>query len=186
MHVTVRVCVLGITKDRPEIRIQNIKENFVMGYQNIDAVISAADLQAVRDAFETIVQKLPFLVTLTAEERRLFKAGSDSLSFVEKALTTAKDYPTILPASFDNAGFKKDVELFAALTELNSLAASVVSQIDDTRMAVGREAIQEGSQVYKYVQAGAKTTPGLKTVADQLGERFKRAGKKTKLPKPSA
>lgn len=158
-----------------------------MGYQNIDAVISAADLQAVRDAFETIVQKLPFLVTLTAEERRrLFKAGSDSLSFVEKALTTAKDYPTILPASFDNAGFKKDVELFAVLTELHSLAASVASQIDDTRMAVGSEAMQEGSQIYKYVQAGAKTTPGLKVVAEQLGERFKRAGKKTKPPKLDA
>lgn len=158
-----------------------------MPYQNIDAVISPADLQAVRDAFATIVQKLPFLVTLTAEERRrLFKAGPDSLSFVENAQVAAKNNPEILPASFDNAGFKKDVELFAALTELNSLAASVASQIDDTRMAVGSEAMQGGSQVYKYVQAGAKTTPGLKTVADQLGERFKRAGKKTKLPKPSA
>lgn len=134
-----------------------------MGYQNIDAVISPADLQAVRDAFATILQKLPFLVTLTAEERRrLFKAGPNSLAFVENALTAAKDHPTILPASFDSAGVKKDVELFAVLTELNSLAASVASQIDDTRMAVGSEAIQEGSQVYKYVQAGAKTTPGLK------------------------
>lgn len=158
-----------------------------MPYQNIDAVISPADLQAVRDAFATILQKLPFLVTLTAAERRtVFKAGPDSLSFVENAQVAAKNNPAIFPASFDSAGFKKDVELFAVLTELNSLAASVASQIDDTRMAVGSEAMQGGSQVYKYVQTGAKTTPGLKTIADQLGERFKRAGKKTTPPNPTA
>jgi hypothetical protein len=158
-----------------------------MPYQNIDAVISPAELQAVRDAFATINQKLPFLVTLTAAERRtVFKAGPDSLSFVENAQVAAKNNPDILPASFDNAGFQKDVDLFAALTELNSLAASIASQIDDTRMAVGSEAMQEAGQIYKYVQAAAKTTPGLKTVADQLGERFKRAGKKTKSPKPNA
>jgi len=157
-----------------------------MPYQNIDAVISPADLQAVRDAFATISQKLPFLVTLTAEERRrLFKSGPDSLSFVENALAAAKNNPEILPASFDNAGFKKDVELFALLTDLNTRAASVASQLDDTRLAVGSEAMQAASLVYKYVQAGAKTTPGLKPVADQLGERFKRAGKQTKSPKPS-
>ena len=157
-----------------------------MPYQNIDAVIAPADLQAVKDAFATISQKLPFLVTLTAAERRtVFKAGPDSVSFVENALTAARAHSDILPASFDSAGFKNDVDLFVALTELNTLAASVASQIDDTRMAVGSEAMQEASQVYNYVKAAAKNTPGLKPVADQLGERFKRAGKQAKSPKPS-
>jgi hypothetical protein len=43
------------------------------------------------------------------------------------------------------------------------------------RLAVGGEAMTGGIQVYKYVQAAVKTTPGLKPVADQLGERFKKA-----------
>nr|VFK43091.1 MAG: hypothetical protein BECKTC1821E_GA0114239_10235 [Candidatus Kentron sp. TC] len=39
--------------------------------------------------------------------------------------------------------------------------------------------MQEATQVYNYVKTAAKTTPGLKPVADQLGERFKKAkGKK--------
>jgi hypothetical protein len=64
------------------------------------------------------------------------------------------------------------------LSELGSLADSVASQIDDTRLAVGGEAMQAASQVYKYAQTAAKNTPGLKPVVDDLGERFKRAGKR--------
>ncbi len=46
-----------------------------MPYQNIDASLSAADMKAVKDAFNTILRKLPFLVSLTPQERKsMFKA----------------------------------------------------------------------------------------------------------------
>jgi len=157
-----------------------------MPFQNIDATLSAADLQAVKDAFTTVLAKLPFLVNLTAEERKGgFKAGPDSLSFVTNALTAAQANPEILPISFSTAAFKRDVDLSAVLTELSTLAASVASQIDDTRMAVGSEAMQQANQVYSYVKTAAKTTPGLKPVAAQLGERFQRASKLKKPAKPT-
>nr|VFK80704.1 MAG: hypothetical protein BECKSD772D_GA0070982_114312 [Candidatus Kentron sp. SD] len=54
---------------------------------------------------------------------------------------------------------------------------------DDTRLAVGGEAMQEATQVYNYVKTAAKTTPGLKPIADQLGERWKVA-KQKKSPEP--
>jgi hypothetical protein len=137
-----------------------------MPYQNIDATLSAADMQAVKDAFAAVLTKLPFLVNLTAAERKgIVKTGSDSLSFVQKALTGAQANPDVLPASFNSPGFQKDVELFAALTELQSLAESVLSQLDDTRMAVGGEAMQAATQTYQYIKTAAKTTPGLKFLA---------------------
>lgn len=149
-----------------------------MPYQNIDAAVSAADLQAIKDAFALIVSKLPFLVSLTGAERKAtFKAGPDSLSFLSNAATAVEGNPTIFPPSFDRDGFLKDVALFAVLSELSTQAESVFSRIDDTRVAVGGEAMQGGSQVYKYVDTAAKTTPGLKPIAEQLGERFKKAGK---------
>ncbi|MFL6214582.1 MAG: hypothetical protein ACJ74J_11910 [Blastocatellia bacterium] len=158
-----------------------------MAYQNIDATISAADLQAVRDAFARVLEKLPFLVSLTGDERRAtFKAGPDSLSFITNALTAAQTNPSVLPVSFITAAFQRDVELFTALTELGTLAASVASQIDDTRVAVGGEAMQQAMQVYTYIKAAARTTPGLKPVAEQLGERFQRVGKQKKRATPSA
>lgn len=90
-----------------------------------------------------ILDKLPFLVNLTADERRsTFKAGPNSLSFVTRAASAAQSNGGILPASFDVAAFQKDVALFEVLTEVGSLADSLASQIDDTRLAVGGEAMQ--------------------------------------------
>lgn len=156
-----------------------------MPYQNIDAVVSAADLQAIKDAFAVVLNKLPFLVNLTVAERKsTFKAGPNSLSFLTRAATAAQANPAIFPASLDIPAFQKDVNLFVVLTELGTLADSVASQIDDTRLAVGGEAMQESSLVYKYVQTAAKNTPGLKPVAEDLGERFKKAGKQKEPDKP--
>jgi predicted phage-related endonuclease len=149
-----------------------------MSYQNIDATVSDSDLHAVKDAFAVVLDKLPFLVNLTASERQgIAKTGGDSVSFVQNALAAAKGNPEVFPASFDTAGFQRDVELFATLTELHTQAKSVASQLDDTRMAVGGEAMQAATQTYQYIKTAAKTTPGLKPAADQLGERFQRATK---------
>jgi hypothetical protein len=144
-----------------------------MPYQNISAQVSPADVQTVKAAVATILQKLPFLVSLTADERKkLFKTGPNSLSFVQNALQAAKNNPTILPAAFNAAEFESDVNLFAVLTDLGTTVDQLASEIDDTRLAVGSEAMSEAAQVYQYVKAAAKTTPGLKPVADQLGDRF--------------
>jgi len=155
-----------------------------MPYQNISAQLTAADIQAIKDAAAAIRAKLPFLITLTTEERkRIFKTGPDSVSFVQNSLQAAKNNPTIVPGSFDSAGFESDTNLFAALTEVNTVVAQLASQIDDTRLAVGGEAMQAATAVYNYVKAAAKTTPGLKPVADQLGERFQRTQKPPAPPK---
>jgi len=147
-----------------------------MPYQNIEAQVPAADVQAIKDAVTAIRAKLPFLVSLTADERRkIFKTGPDSLSFVQNSLQAAKNNPSILPGSFDAAGFESDVNLFAVLTEVGTIIAQVASDVDDTRLAVGGEAMTGAKQVYNYVKAAVATTPGLKPVADQLGERFQRA-----------
>ena len=151
-----------------------------MPYQNIDASISAADLQAIKDAFGVVLNKLPFLVSLSNDERKsIVKTGPGSLSFVTKAFSAAQENPTIFPGSFDTVAFGRDCDLFATLTELNTLANQVAEQIDDTRMAVGGEAMRQAIQTYDYVKTGAKTNPGLKTVADELGERFKKSSSAT-------
>lgn len=155
-----------------------------MPYQNISAQLSVADLQAIKDAVSTIRAKLPFLVTLTAQERRqLFKMGDKSLGFVQNSLTAARNNPDILPASFNTQEFAKDVALATALTEVDALLSQLASEVDDTLLAVGSEAIGSGTTVYEYVKAAAKTTPGLKSVAAQLGERFRRNPTKT-TPQP--
>ena len=158
-----------------------------MSYQNISATVSEADAKAVKDAVAVIQQKLPFLIDLTVDERKgTFKAGPNSLSFVQTAMQAAQNNPDIFPKSFDVAEFASDVNLFAVLTELNTVLAQLTSSIDDTRLAVGGEAMKEATQVYNYVKTAAANTPGLKPVADQLGQRFQKAGNGQPAPAPAA
>jgi len=49
----------------------------------------------------------------------------------------------------------------------------ITEQVDDTLQAVGSEAMSSSLTVYNYVKTASKTTPSLKTLAEQLGERFK-------------
>ncbi len=153
-----------------------------MPYQNISASLSETDVQEIKAALETIEQKLPFLITLSTEERRkLFKMGSKSLTFVNNSLTAAQSNRDILPASFDLEEFVRDYQLTASLTEILFKLQQLTEQVDDTLMAVSSEAMSSSLTVYDYVKTAAKKTPGLKTVAEQLGDRFKAI--RTKSPK---
>ena len=103
-----------------------------MPNQNIDASLPATDVTAIKASFAAVLAKLPFAVNLTDQERKtLVKTGPDSVSFVQNALAAAQGNPSVLPGSFSVAGFQKDVELFTTLTELGTLAASVLDQIDE-------------------------------------------------------
>lgn len=145
-----------------------------MPYQNITATLSSADVQEIKAALQTIEQKLPFLINLTTEERRrLYKMGAKSLTFVNNSLTAAQSNRDILPASFDLDEFSRDYQLATALTEIFFGLQQLHEKVDDTLMAVSSEAMSSSLTVYDYVKTAAKKTPGLKTLAEQLGERFK-------------
>jgi hypothetical protein len=145
-----------------------------MAYQNINATLSEKDIQEIKAALQIIQQKLPFLITLSSQERRkLFKMGDKSLAFVNNSLTAAQSNRDILPASFDVEEFVRDYQLANSLTELLLGLRQLTEKVDDTLLAVGSEAMSSSLTVYDYVKTAAKKTPGLKTLAEQLGDRFK-------------
>jgi hypothetical protein len=158
-----------------------------MPYQNISAQISQADIQEIKAALNTIETKLPFLVHLTLDERRkIVKMGDKSLAFVSNSLSAAQSNPTVLPVSFDVNEFKTDYELIAALSEIHINLQQLNEKVDDTLMAVSSEAMISSLTVYNYVKTAAKQTPGLKAIADQLGERFKASRSKSPKEPPAA
>ncbi|WGV24194.1 hypothetical protein [Halotia branconii] len=145
-----------------------------MPYQNITASLSPTDIKEIKTALQTIQDKLPFLVTLSPDERRkMLKMGDKSLAFVNNSVSAAKSNPEILPASFDVEELVGDYQLATALNEVLISMYQLAEQVDDTLLAVGSEAMTSSLTVYDYVKTAAKKTPGLKTVAEQLGERFK-------------
>jgi len=157
-----------------------------MPYQNIDASLSDTDLKEIKAAIATIEQKMPFLVNLTAEERRsLYKMGDKRLAFVQNSLKAATNNRGILPNSFDYDGYIKDCELAAKLTEVVMALHQITEQADDTLMAVGSEAMGSSLTVYEYVKTAAKRTAGLKVIAEQLGGLFKAIKSKAAQPAES-
>jgi hypothetical protein len=149
-----------------------------MAYQNITGTLSPEDVQEIKAALQTVQNKLPFLVALSPEERRkLVKMGDKSLAFVNNSVTAAQSNREIFPASFDVEEFVRDYQLATTLSELLTSMRQLTEQVDDTLLAVGSEAMTSSLTVYDYVKTAAKKTPGLKTIAEQLGERFKAINK---------
>jgi hypothetical protein len=148
-----------------------------MPYNNISAELSAQDLADIQTAVDTIQSKLPFLINLTvAERRQLFKMGDKSLAFVSNSIVAARQNQTIMPVSFDLPELTRDFELAKALSNVLSNLKQITEEVDDTLLAVGSEAMRSSLNIYDYVKTAAKHQPGLKTVAEQLGERFKAIG----------
>ncbi len=140
-----------------------------MPYGDINAQMSAADRAAVRDLAAQIGAKLPFLVTLTTDERkRLYKLGKTRMALVQACQRGATDFPNVLPADFDKAAYDKDVALFEALEELQPLLSTLVTAMDDTRLAVGGEVMQRSMEVENALKSAAKTRPGVKAAAQAI------------------
>jgi hypothetical protein len=146
-------------------------------YENISATLSAGNVTEIKMAIATIRANLPFLISLTTDERRKrFKMGDKSLAFVSNSLKVTQNNPEVLPQNFNVQEFEKDYQLTVALTEVLALIEQLSEQVDDTLLAVGSESMASSLLVYDMVKTAAKHSPGLKSVADQLGERFKSMG----------
>ena len=150
-----------------------------MTYSNINSELPAKDVTVIKASIKKVQEQMPFLINLSVQDRRrLLKMGDKSLAFVTKSLSAAEANPDILPRTFDVQGFGRDYQLAKDLLEIQAMLKQLNEQVDDTLMAVGREAMDSSLSVYDYVKTAAKREPGLKGLAEQLGERFKKARRK--------
>ena len=147
-----------------------------MPYQNISAALTEANIQAIKDLAAQARTLMPFLQTLTSAERmKFYKMGPKRLAWVQECLNAAKNNPGVLPGYFKVAEFEKDFELAKVMADLREVFKSLVSDVDDTTMGVGKEAATAASDVMGFVDAAAETEPGLKSVAEKLHSFFERA-----------
>ena len=136
-----------------------------MPYENISATVSDQAMAEIKGASATIHAQLPCLINLTPDERRKrFKMGDKSLAFVRNSVTATQNNPDIVPGNFDIAEFNRDYQL--------------TETVDDTLLAIGSESMASSLLVYDYAKTASRHSPGIKSVADQLGERFKALGKR--------
>jgi len=152
----------------------------------ISGVFTDAAKADVIKKFNDAAALMPFLITLSEEERKRLKSiGNKNLSYVQKCLEGAIAFPDELKKNFDTAEFKKDVELFNNLIGAHVACAALLEMIDDSMKAAGIDAMGASSEVYASLKLSAKNNANVKSIVAEIAERFKGQSNKgnTKPPK---
>ena len=74
------------------------------------------DLASLDSSVASMKGKLPFLISLSSEEKKsLFKARKIYQPFLQKAVQAVREHPEIMPGMFNTSAFLKDYNLYPAL-----------------------------------------------------------------------
>jgi hypothetical protein len=145
----------------------------------VSVTMAAAAITNITAALATIEKNLPVLINLSPEDRKaLPKMGDKTLAFVSKALDYAKLNPTLVPPFLSVAEFEKDVVAVTALSNILKPLQQLTEKLDDTTMQAGSEAYSAALIFYASLKGAAKAgVPGMKTILDDLQQRFPGRGK---------
>ena len=154
-----------------------------MSSQNqISIDIPQAVIDEVTDKLQECKTALaPFLQGLTAEERlSLFKMGDKTVATVQKVKSYMDTNPEFIPAYMNKTEFLKDEKVVTQLNPIANLAKQLTSDVEDTVMLTGSEALQESMLYYGQVkEATSKGVPTAKPIYEDLKQRFSKRARKT-------
>lgn len=140
----------------------------------VNTTATAAQVTAVKAAFQTILTNLPFLVGLTADERKSLNAiDVNNKAFAEDALNAAVNNATLVPGYISVPNMQSDLTLFAQMDEISGLANQLCERIEDTKMLAGSEAYNTALSLYKSFGTAADAgVLGADSIVDKLKTRF--------------
>ena len=140
----------------------------------IDVTLTTEQVAAIMDALDTLDAVLPFIVSLTPEERqKLFRMGTRSEGFVREALTAVQQHPEHLPSSLGAVEMERDLALRDALQPVLSRLGAIHTRVQDTWHLAGADAMQKATAVYRVL----KNTQGhgLDNTISVLKQRFEKS-----------
>jgi hypothetical protein len=153
-----------------------------MSAQNqISIEIPQAVIDSVTQKLQDCKTELaPYLQGLTSEQRQtLFKMGDKTLATVQKIESYIKSNPEFIPAYMNTSDFSNDVTAVNQLKEINNLASQLATDVNDTSMLAGSEALMSGMLYYGTVkEAYSKGVVTAKTIYEDLQERFSKKKRK--------
>ena len=145
----------------------------------ISAVFTVGEKATVLAKIADVKVQLPFLITLTVEERKkLRKMGPKSVAYVQQCVAGAKAFPDELKKNFNTPEMEKDFNLISNLLDVQVECQALLELINDTMMAGGIDAMQASDEVYDSLKSSAKTNANVKEMVKLISERFKGQGKK--------
>lgn len=140
----------------------------------VSASITDQDITDILAAVTTIRSKLPFLVSLSAQDRReLPKLGPKSAGFHEKVYAYMGTNPELIPGFVAMAEVTKDDALRARMMQFVPELTTLCEEVDDTLMVIASELWMADLAYYQNVREAAKRgLPGADTIYANLRERF--------------
>jgi hypothetical protein len=153
----------------------------------INITATAAQITAVKAAFQTILTNLPFLIGLTTDERTsLPKMNVNNKAFAEDSINAGANNAAMVPSYLSVPNMQNDLTLFNQLDELEGLANQLCERIRDTRILAGSEAYVSALALYRLFGSAAEAgVPGADAIVAQLRERFIRTTSTPPTPAPA-
>lgn len=108
-------------------------------------------------AFDTIKEKLPFLINLSpAEKRRMPNISTERGGMVDTFTNEMDLHADLIPTFVDMPELAKDRELFTQLDTIRSCANELCEGINDTHQALGSDMYLAYLSFYNNVKQAAK------------------------------
>jgi hypothetical protein len=149
----------------------------------ISAVLSDADLDAVRDAVTLIRGKLPFMVNLDAADRKnKRKTGTKREGYVVDVYNATNAHSDAIPDSFSIAEWTKDENLNTKMKEVFSLLGGLSESANDTLLQLGSERIRQADVCLDYLKTAAKGNVALTDEVNHISETFAGQGRRVEIP----
>jgi len=140
----------------------------------ISATLTDDDVTAILGAIDTIRTKLPFLISVSNEERgEIPKLGDKSMGFEEKCSSYMTSNPEFLPGFVPIAEVTKDRALLGKFMQFWPKLTTLCEDVADTKLVIGSEIYMADLAYYQNVRQGAKRgLPGADTIYNDLRVRF--------------
>jgi hypothetical protein len=150
-----------------------------MGNNLVSAKLSSKDTAEIIQAIQTIKSKLPFLRTLTPQERReRTKMGPRTVGFDDKCIAYMQSNPEFLPRFVDPDEVEKDRDLRTQMMRFVAELDSLTQQVDDTLMIVRGEVLVADLAYYQNARNAARRgLPAAKGIVEDLQKSFQRNGR---------
>ena len=148
-------------------------------FNRISAELNDQDIADLRALVVTARSKLPFMIGLTAQERKeLAKLGDKSIGFDEKIQAYMVTNPEFIPGFVDPAEVRKDRLLRTRFMSFFPDFMTLAEHMEDTMTILGNEILMADLAYYQSVrEASRRGVPGARQIYDDLRARFPGTGR---------
>jgi phosphatidylinositol kinase/protein kinase (PI-3 family) len=127
-----------------------------MSIAKILGVIAPESRTKIKTNLDGVKGELPFLISLTKEERKkLRKIGPGRIGYVNEVNTASNANSSALAAGFKLNDYNTKLALYTALAEINSWVTPLKDSLDSTLIALGSELMKESDEAYGYLKVAA-------------------------------